>query len=175
MEDYSNNACYSFLPPPPPGDEYVRDVVRGMALAATDENAAEIMRKQAVLVAACRAATRSGAGAGGGDAVLVFLDQLTDSDLWFRDYHEFIRHSAGMSEGDVLAAARRLRSAGRSGAARLAQTDHALAPLGLVTREEWRRMYREMTLRARGAVEARLWTNAREAIRREVSEICASL
>jgi hypothetical protein len=102
MEDYSNNACYSFLPPPPPGDEYVRDVVRGMALAATDENAAEIMRKQAVLVAACRAATRSGAGAGGGDAVLVFLDQLTDSDLWFRDYHEFIRHSAGMSEGDVL-------------------------------------------------------------------------
>lgn len=110
-----------------------------------------------------------------GTALLYFLEQLRVSGLWFRNHHEYIKHSAGLSTEDVVGAIRRLRDVGASGAGGLAATDPVLAPFDLVTREEWRRAYCRRLKRTMDVTMARMWARDHDRLRDAVSEICKSL
>lgn len=84
---------------------------------------------------------------------LCLINQMAATGLWFRDYHEYTRHVAGMSVGDVYRAASKLQHAAgggvsAEGALRLAAEDPALAPLDVVTVDEWKRAYLERVHRS---------------------------
>ena len=82
-----------------------------------------------------------------GVAILWMLESLKSLGLWFRDYHEFTRHGAGLSVKDIVESVHRLGRA--SDPVEAAKTDPVMAPFDLIARSEWRKI-QQNRLRASG-------------------------